>query len=247
MTKLSKLKEGKSVEQNQDYVGGGYTVLESGIYEGVLKHAYLQDTDKGATMIDLGFEVDGKTISVSECVMSGDKKGNKTYYVNKDGKQVNLPGFQLAQDICLILTDEVLSKQNTKEKVVKVWNKDKGAQVPTPVDMFVDLIGEEFLLAIKKEIHDKRVETANGYEPTGETREVNVFAKAMDLKSRKTVAEAKADDESTFYDNWLAAWEGKTTDRSTMKKETSSTSSEDGSKSSGSMFNKKKKKKKKED
>lgn len=82
-------------------VGGeGYEPLESGVYKSKITQAYLRKTDSGAVMFELEVETDKikdgsedrEKIYWSTCVVSGDEKGNKSTYTDKQGAERPLPG-----------------------------------------------------------------------------------------------------------------------------------------------------------
>jgi len=65
----------------------------SGIYKVVVDKAYIRKTDSGANMLEVDFKMeDGSDYHYSNCVLSGDQKGNKSTYTSKAGKEVALPG-----------------------------------------------------------------------------------------------------------------------------------------------------------
>ncbi len=66
---------------------------ESGLYTVAVDKAYIRKTDAGASMLEVDFKLeDGSNFHYSNCVKSGDEKGNKPTYTSKQGKEVNLPG-----------------------------------------------------------------------------------------------------------------------------------------------------------
>jgi len=68
---------------------------ESGLYIAAVDKAYIRKTDSGANMLEVDFKLaDETTFHYSNCVASGDLKGNKSTYTSKQGKEVSLPGVQ---------------------------------------------------------------------------------------------------------------------------------------------------------
>lgn len=86
----------QEVEPESVYEG---KTIPAGLYDAKIDKAFVRKTDKGANMLEVDFivEVDGKptTFHYSNCVLSGDEKGNKTTYTDKKtGKEISLPGVQ---------------------------------------------------------------------------------------------------------------------------------------------------------
>ena len=66
---------------------------DAGVYDAVVKQAYIRKTDSGASMLEIDFIFnDESTFHYSTCTKSGDEKGNKSTYTSKQGKEVPLPG-----------------------------------------------------------------------------------------------------------------------------------------------------------
>jgi len=86
----------QEVEPESVYEG---KTIPAGLYDAKIDKAFVRKTDSGANMLEVDFivEVDGKptTYHYSNCVLSGDEKGNKTTYTDKNtGKEISLPGVQ---------------------------------------------------------------------------------------------------------------------------------------------------------
>ncbi len=73
-------------------VSEGY-LWESGLYDVTVDKAYIRKTDSGANMFELDLIGEkGKKFHYATAILSGDQKGNKSTYTNKNGKEVPLPG-----------------------------------------------------------------------------------------------------------------------------------------------------------
>lgn len=72
----------------------GGNVLDSGVYSMAINEAFIRKTDSGAKMLELSFVSDkGEDFKWSTCTQSGDAKGNKSTYTDKNsGKERDLPG-----------------------------------------------------------------------------------------------------------------------------------------------------------
>ena len=71
-------------------------VIPSALYDAVIDKVYIRKTDSGANMLEVDFNVkiedDTVPFHYSNCVLSGDEKGNKSTYTSKQGNEVALPG-----------------------------------------------------------------------------------------------------------------------------------------------------------
>jgi hypothetical protein len=80
----------EAVEPESVYEG---STRPAGLYKATVDKAYVRKTDSGASMLEIDFKMeDGSDFHYSNCVKSGDSKGNKTTYTSKSGKEVPLPG-----------------------------------------------------------------------------------------------------------------------------------------------------------
>lgn len=216
MNMLANLTTDESIADERDSVGGGGP-LESGLYPVTISLAYLTKSQKGALGMVLRMKTeDDREIRQTVYMTSGTDKGCKNYY-EKDGKKHYLPGFNLANGLCLLTVGKEISQMETESKVVNVYSPEAKAEVPTKVDMFMDLLGKQVIVGLIKQVVDKTVKNdqTGTYEPTGETREENEIDKLFRAKDKLTVAEIRASaTEPAFYDTWDAKWTGKTKERS---------------------------------
>ena len=99
---------------------------------------------------------------------------------------------------------------DTESKVIKLYNYEAKAELPTKVDMLADLIGQEVIMGLIRQTVDKNVKDAAGaYQPTGETRDENEVDKFFRAKDRMTTAEIRAQAETAgFIDTWDAKFTG---------------------------------------
>ena len=215
MSLLKKMTSDASIANEKDSVGGG-GVLASNIYPATVKLAYVTQSEGGAIGLVLQAQTSaGRDIRETLWMSSGTAKGGKNYY-EKDGEKHYLPGFIAANALALLTVGQELSDLDTETKVVNVYNKDAKAEVPTKVEMVMDLLGKDILVGLIKETVDKTVKNdAGNYVPTGETREQNTIDKFFRASDKKTTAEIRAQaEEASFHDTWLAKWQDKVRDKS---------------------------------
>lgn len=210
MSLLKNLTSDESIANERDSVGR--SVLDSNLYPATVKLAYVTKSTGGALGLVAHFASEqGREIRETLWMTSGTEKGGKNFY-EKDGEKHYLPGYLLANSLALLTVGKEISELDTETKVVNVYNADAKAEVPTKVEVPVDLLGKEILLGVIKEIVDKTSKGADGkYVATGETRDQNVIDKMFRASDKKTTAEIRAEaEEATFYATWLKEWEGKT-------------------------------------
>lgn len=213
MSLLANLTTDSSIADEKDYAGGGASILESGLYKLKVIIAYLTKSDGGAIGLVLNLKTEaGQDVRQTLWMTSGTAKGCKNFY-EKDGEKHYLPGFLMANSLCLLTVGKEISQLETEQKVIPVWNSTAKAEVPTKVDMLMDLIGKEILAGILKQTVDKtKKNPATGiYEPTGETRDENEIDKFFRERDRMTTAEIRAQAETaSFVETWLKKNEGNT-------------------------------------
>lgn len=190
----------EGLEQARDSLGGG-GVIDSDVYDGTIKLAYAGAAQSGARFLAVHIDINGRDYRETVYVTSKDGKN----YWERDGKKNPLPGFTTANDLALMSTGVGLADQDIEEKVVNLYDFDLKKEIPTKVQALVSMMGKPITVAILKQIEDKnkKNETTNLYEPTGETREVNVIDKVFHTASGKTVSEFVGKVEAEFKGKWV--------------------------------------------
>lgn len=203
------------LEESTDTLGKGSYLLESGIYEATIKSAYAGESSGGAMSVSFIFDVNGKEHRETFYVTN---KSKENFYV-KNKKKYPLPGFSHVDDICLITTGEHLSDQATEPKIVKVYDFVVKAEVNKEVPMLTGILGKKVALGIIKQLENKskKNDQTGKYEPTEETREVNLVDKVFHPEAKLTVVEALENKPATFWDKWLKQNEGVVRNRCTYK------------------------------
>ena len=199
--------------------------LDSDIYGLNIKYAYGQKSSGGAMGVFLVLDTaEGRTVKVTEYITSGDKKGNKPFYVkkNKEGveEKFNLPGFSAIDALCKVVVGKGILECGTEKKTIPLYNYDAKAEVPTEVDMIMDLVGKPVNACVLHTIEDKtkKNDQTGAYEPTGATFAKNTVDKFLTAEGRLTSAEKTAGVASAFAADWLEQWKGKINDESTEVK-----------------------------
>lgn len=216
MSLLKTIKSDSSVENEKDSVGGG-GVLESGLYPFKIVAAYVIKAASEAVGIVLNFEnADKKRLRQTVYITSGKEKGCSNFYEDKKtGEKRYLPGFLMANSLALLTVGKEISDLDTEKRVVPVYNSEAKKEIPTEVDMIMELVGQEVLLGVLKQKVDKTTKDGAGkYVPTGETREENEIDKIFRASDRMTTAEIRGNAETAvFADTWSTKWAGVTKDK----------------------------------
>ena len=216
MSFMTNLATDSTIEDEKDSVGGGSRIVESGLYETKVNMAYLQKSKGGALGLFLTLQAGEKEIKQTLWMTSGDAKGNKNFYLDKNGDKKYLPGFNTANSLCLLTLGKEIAQMEPEQKVVNVYSPEAKAEVPTKVDVLTDLLGQEVLAGVLKQTVDKTTKNDSGvYVPTGETRDENEVDKFFRAADRKTTAEIRAQADASFADTWEKKWTGQTKDRTT--------------------------------
>lgn len=182
---------------------GGYEPLASDIYEAEIKAAYVTTSRSGAATINLVLDIAGR--EYHETIYFTNSKGETFFLSKQSGEKISLPGYTTFNDLCLCAVGKEVNQLESENRTFKIYDVEAKKVLPKEVPTAVELIGKKVAVGILHEIVDKTAKNDDGaYVPTGETREQNVIDKVFDLKSHKTVNEARENaTEATFYDLWL--------------------------------------------
>lgn len=197
------------IKEEEDTLGGG--ARDSAVYDCTIKSAYLGVSQGGANSITIVAKDKNSSHEFRETLWVTNKKGEPFYEYN--GEKRYLPGYNVANAIAGLAAGYALSDLDTEEKKLMIYDFDEKKEVPTEVECLVDLHGCDIAFGIIKEIQDKtkKNDATGEYEPTGETREVNVIDKVFHAESGMTLAEMKAEsEEAVFLEKWKGKWEGQT-------------------------------------
>ena len=212
----------KNVEtQSIEGTGGGFA-WESGVYDTTIKMVYLNQSKTEAVSFNIILEKNsGNFAELRESfwVKSGKAKGNKTYYT-KDGKDYPLPGYSVANSLCVAVTGDRLPKcmDSAEKKTVKIWNPDLKKEVNAERPVITSLIGKTVKVAVHQIIEDKQAKNEKGeYVSTGASRTVNQ-CKFFGNDEGKTAEEITGKEAATRFDKWAQKNTGTVIDKSTAKK-----------------------------
>ena len=212
----------KNVEtQSIERVGGGFA-WESGVYDATVKMVYLNQSASEAVSFNIILEKNsGNMAELREnfWIKSGKAKGNKTYY-EKDGKKYPLPGYQVANSMCIAVTGEDLDTclKAVEKKTVKVWNPELKKEAPAERPVVTSLLNKPVKVAVHQVIEDRQAKNDKGeYVPTGASRTVNQ-CKFFGNAEGKTAEEIANKEPAARFDKWAQKNTGTVIDKSTGKK-----------------------------
>ena len=208
-----------SLEAAEDRLGGSTGAFNTDIYKGLIKLAYAGKAKSGAQNITYVISMPNGQ-EYKETVYVTNKAGENFYTMNGDSsKKFPLPGFTLADQICMIAGGTPLSETTVEDKVIKLMNWDTRKEEPQTVPVLVDLLNKPIAFALIKELVNKEVADSSGkYQPTEETREQNTIAKVFDPESMMTVNEAlDGKTEGEFHTKWLEKNKDKVVDKRKIK------------------------------
>ncbi len=211
MSLLQNLKSADSIAQEKDSVGSSGPV-DSGLYPSKIALAYLTKSQGGAVGLVLNAKSEsGREIRQTLWMTSGTAKGGTNTYKDKEGALQYLPGYLLGNSLALLTVGKEIGDLTTETKVVNVYSPEAKAEVPTKVEMLVDLLNQDIIIGVIKQTVDKTQKNDAGvYVPTGETREENEIDKFFRSRDRMTTAEIRSQAaEASFIDTWNDKWEGK--------------------------------------
>lgn len=187
--------------------------VDSGVYQGTIKNAFIGKSSGGATSVSLEVKLDsGKTIF--ETIYVTNREGNNTY--EKDGVIGYLPGFLTVNQIALFATGKDLYELESEleERIVKQYDSKAGKQVDKPAMVIVPLLEQPILVGIK-EVRENKTKAGDGNKriTLAEDRVYNTIDKVFHPSTFHTQAELEQEKEATYIDTWKKDNEGKLDDR----------------------------------
>lgn len=217
MSILSKLKTTEKVEEEKDILGGK-KLFPSSAKDFTIKLAYFHETKKGSIAFALtAVAVDGSgEFRTIQYTTSGHEKGQSPTYTNDNGT-FYLPGYNIANAVCALAAGTEIGEDLVlEEKTIGVYDPDQKKEVPTQVDVAVDLIGEKITLGILHKIenkNDRNPQTGKYDVVTNEKREYNELDRVFHEETKVTLVEAKKGmEEPDFYNKWMEKYDGKVQD-----------------------------------
>lgn len=233
-----KVQRSKTAKRNTVDNVASFGPLKSNTYDIKINKAYIHEAPNGSMHFRIEAKplAGGKFIRISECFQSGDEKGNRIFYTDKDGNDQDMIGYTKLNDLLICaLGDEAFDSNdepmdifalNEEGDVVKkkipLYDFKQTKEVPTKVPVIVPLIGKVIKVGLLHVVEDVAAKDSNGRNmyknnkpvPSGKTREVNEVNFYFDTEgfsANEIIAQA---DEPESIDTWLDGYAGKVIDRS---------------------------------
>lgn len=205
-----------NVEKEKDTLGGR-TILDSGLYKAVITKAYGTTSKSGAKGLVMSFDIrkaDGKVVPFTNTFWVTNRAGSVTYK-DKEGKEHFLMGFNQVDSICKGLVHKGLVEISTEPRILPVYDLNQKKEVPTEVQVAVELLGKELALGILKTRENKTTKVGDEYVPTVEEVFTNNIDKIFILKNGTpyTINEIEADSEASFAPKWVEKWKDQVQDK----------------------------------
>lgn len=212
-----------SLEANiKDSLSGAFDPVVSGVYNMVVKMAFLDASKGGANYVKLECE-DAQGNHFREDVYFTNRKGETSYEDRQGVKQLN-PGFNRLNAMSQLLCDKTLKQagKETETKMVDVYDFNQKKMVPMEKEVIMLWIGKPIKMGLIHLIEDKTQQNDAGkYVPTGDVREKNECDKCFRASDNKTLSEVLTETPATFLNDWKVKWEGQTKDKAKRVRDTS--------------------------
>jgi hypothetical protein len=197
----------QGVQEQEDRLGGGGYLVESGVYEAKVKMAYITTAaSSAAKAMNLVLEVDGKELR--ERIWMTNKLGKPTY--EKEKKKFMLPGYEAVNDLCLVTTGHPFSEQEIVNKTIKVYDFEQKAEVEKNLPVVKSILTLPLYAAVLLVRENKTAkDDAGDYVDTAETRDFNECDKFFHIKTKKTVVELKRGGDIKEEDMFISLWSEK--------------------------------------
>jgi hypothetical protein len=196
---------------------GAPAVLESGVYDMELELAYLDRSKGGAMALKCHFTGAPPNMDAyvrnTFWITSGDAKGNKNYYVDRNGQKRLLPGMAQANAMANILAGKNLSDCTAQEKTIPLWSFEASKEIPTKVVVFTELLRKPLKVGILKKIENKRIQSNGSWVPGPEKREFNEVDRVFSEDGfTANEIESKAKDPKAI-ETWKRRFQGNTVNK----------------------------------
>jgi hypothetical protein len=161
------------LEKQEDRLGGGGGLWDTGAYDGIVKMAYAGTYQSGAQYIAVTLAVGSR--EYRQQILITNSKG-ENFYSTQDGKKVPLMGFSMIDSLCMLTTEEPLSAQDVEEKTISIYDFEQKKEVPTVVPVLMDLLNKPITFTIEKQlVHKQAKDSAGNYVDTAEETEKKMY------------------------------------------------------------------------
>ena len=206
-----------NAEEEKDTLGG-FQIYESDLYKFNVDTAYIDQADSGAYFLALSLvNEEGGIYKENIYFTSGKAKGTKTFY-EKDGKQHNLPGYNIASAIAQFTVGKDILEVPTSEKTLNIYDSKAKKETPQKKDVVMDMLQKPIALGVLRQTVNKTVNKDGKYVPIPEFFDTNVIDRVFHPETGCTLVEHKAGESvGEFQEKWQNKHGGMTQDRRTIK------------------------------
>ncbi|MCH9665531.1 MAG: hypothetical protein K0U41_06740 [Gammaproteobacteria bacterium] len=217
MTNFNDVKMDVQVEHQEEKVytpQGG--VAESGIYQAKILDAHLQvSSTSKAKGLKLNLRLENGSF-VEETLWVIGKQG--TPYYTKEGKNFELPGYMVANSLANLVVGKDIDTLTTEEKIIADRSFGAAEGATRTVSAFVELIGQDTKVGIRKEVEFKKALVNGQFIDTNETKELNHIDRFFCPSSGQTAKEKRNNLPAQYSVDFLETSKGKVFDRTKGKK-----------------------------
>lgn len=206
---LAHLGLGAGAKEEDTDVLGGFQTLDSNIYKVKLGLCPLGKSKNGATSVTVSYTHDGR--EHSEVIYVTNRAGSTTY--TRNGTTNPLPGWSQINALCHIATGKGLGDQIIEKRTIKQRNRDTGKDENVEVDVLIDLMDKQVVLAILRVHENKSVLQGTKYVPTNDKRTFNTISTQANPEGITYNELKKGVTKPVFIKKWLEVNKGKDMDK----------------------------------
>ena len=203
------------IKLKETSLGGGSYLWDSNVYTTTVDMAYFDQSQGGAHSLNLTL-LNDKGKKLKQTIWFTNRK-EEVHYVNQKGEKDYLPGYNLANNLSLIITGEDVNEafDKSEKKMVNVYDFNARKDMPTEKSVATTLLGKQIKVAILKQTVNKRVNDGTGkYVESAETKDENDIKEFYFADSDLTVVEKSKDaTEALMMPKWAERNAGKTLNR----------------------------------
>jgi len=173
-----------------DYIPSGFAVLETDTYPGEIKAVYISDAQNSkAQAVNFIIKLDNGT-EFKQKIWVSNKAGELTYKDKTTGKPKNLPGYMQVDAIAMLLVGKIMSKLDTDDRTLNLYDFTAKKEMPKMVPCFVELHNVRGNFDIQKQqVAVTKKNDAGVYVPNGEVKDINELIKAYPEDKFCTITE----------------------------------------------------------
>jgi len=193
--------------------GGNQRIWDAGVYDVIVEMATVEESKGGATSVNVTLKntnKDAKLFPIRNTfwITSGTAKGANPFYVDKAGKKHPLPGYTVANRMCIAMTGNPLNEviPTGEKKTINAYSYEAKKEVPTEKFVLTDLIGKPVKIALVTNKENKRKRSDDGtYHATAETFDLNEVRYFANIETGLSVGEMAAGaTEPSFMAEWAS-------------------------------------------